>query len=257
MRFEVLGPVRVTREDDVAPVSGAVRLGLLGLLLAHANAPVPAETLLDALWDTADAPDPQRLHLTVHRLRRALGEPERLVLGPGGYVLRVAPDELDAQLFDDALEQAERTQDPCRRAPLLRGALRLWRGEAYQGLDLCPLAGDAERLTERRDAACEQLYAAELDCGRHETAVADLAALVRRHPLREHLHALLMTALCRSGRQADALAVYRTVRRTLVDELGVEPGPELRDLERRILAGGDDLVPRVHAAGSRPVTPVH
>ncbi|SKC34930.1 AfsR/SARP family transcriptional regulator [Krasilnikoviella flava] len=256
MRFEVLGPVRVTHGEDVAPVSGAVRLGLLGLLLANANAPVPAETLLDALWDTADPPDPQRLHLTVHRLRRALGEPERLVLDAGGYVLQVAPDELDAQLFVDALEQAERTADPCRRASLLRQALRLWRGEAYQGLDLCSLAGDAERLTERRDSACEQLCAAELDRGRHETAVADLAALVRRHPLREHPHALLMTALCRSGRQADALAVYRDVRRTLVDELGVEPGPELRDLERRILAGGDDLVLLAGGPGSRTVSRV-
>ena len=240
MRFEVLGPLRVTREDDVVPLSGRVRLGLLGLLLAHANTPVPPEMLLDALWGEADAPDPQRLHLTVHRLRRALGEPGRLVLDPGGYVLRVAPGELDAQLFDDAVAQAERTEDPCRRASLLRGALARWRGDAYQGLDLCPLVGDAERLTERRDAACELLYAAEIACGRHGTAVADLSALVRRHPLREHLHALLMTALWRSGRQADALAVYRGVRRTLVDELGVEPGPELRDLERRILSGGDD-----------------
>lgn len=242
MRFEVLGPVRVTRDGEVAPLSGAVRVGLLGLLLANANTPVPAETLLDALWDTPEAPDPQRLHLTVHRLRRALCEPARLTHGPGGYVLRVERGELDADLFDDALGQAARTEDPCRRASLLRHALGLWRGEPYQGLDLCSLAGDAGRLTERRDAACEQLYAAELDCGRHESAVADLTALVRRHPLREHLHALLMTALCRSGRQADALAVYRAVRRTLVDELGVEPGPELRDLERRILAGGDDLM---------------
>lgn len=237
MRFGVLGPVRVTREADTPPVCGAVRLGLLALLLARANAPVPAEALLDALWDADDPADLQRLQLTVHRLRRALGDPGRLEFDAGSYVLRVRPGELDAQLFDEALQRASDTRDPQCRAALLRSAVELWRGEPFQGLDLGPLAAETGRLTERRNTAIEQLYAAELECGRHENAVADLAGLVCVHPLRERLHALLMTALYRSGRQADALAAYRAARRTLVGELGLEPGPELRDVERRILAG--------------------
>lgn len=237
MRFEVLGPVRVTPGPGVPPVCGAVRVGLLALLLARANAPVPAESLLDALWDCDGPADLQRLQLTVHRLRRALGDPGRLVFDAGSYLLRVRPGELDAQLFDDALRRASESDDPRRRAALLRSATELWRGEPFQGLDLGPLAPETGRLAERRNVAIEQLYAAELECGRHETAVADLAGLVCLHPLRERLHVLLMTALDRCGRRADALAAYRSARCTLVGELGLEPGPELREVEQRILAG--------------------
>lgn len=243
MRFEVLGPVRVTGAWDATPVAGTVRVGLLALLLARANAPVPAETLLDELWAAADPADRQRLQLTVHRLRRALGDPGRVEHDGGGYVLRIGPGELDAQLFDDAVARAESTDDPDVRVDLLRPALELWRGSPFQGLDLGPLAAETGRLTERREAALEQLYAAELERGRHACVVADLAEAVRRHPLRERLHMLLMTALSGCGRQADALAAYRSARRTLVDELGLEPGPELRDAERRILAGECDAPP--------------
>lgn len=238
MRFDVLGPVRVRHGTAEVPVPGVLRQRLLALLLAHANTPVSAEWLSAALWGG----EPERrggskLHLLVHRLRKTLGEPERLVSDAGGYWMHVEPDELDVERFETLLDLAERNFDPQRRADMLRQALRLWRGTPYQDLDLTELAGEAQRIDERRLVALEQLHAAELDCGRHAFIIAELTELVRENPLRERLHALLMTALYRSGRQADALAVYRRARRTVVDELGLEPGHALRELEQRILAG--------------------
>ncbi|SFS52722.1 AfsR/SARP family transcriptional regulator [Saccharopolyspora flava] len=238
MRFDVLGPVRVRHGTVEVPVPGLLRQRLLGLLLAHANTPVSAEWLSTALWGgESERRGGSKLHLLVHRLRKTLGEPERLVSDAGGYLLQVEPDELDSERFETLLDLAERNFDPQRRADLLRQALRLWRGTPYQDLDLAELAGEAQRIEERRLAGLEQLHAAELDCGRHSFIIAELSDLVRENPLRERLHALLMTALYRAGRQADALAVYRRARRTMVDELGLEPGPALRDLEQRILAG--------------------
>ncbi|MEV4731475.1 BTAD domain-containing putative transcriptional regulator [Saccharopolyspora sp. NPDC049426] len=238
MRFDVLGPVRVRHGTAEVPVPGLLRQRLLALLLAHANTPISAEWLSAALWGG----EPERrggskLHLLVHRLRKTLGEPERLVSDAGGYWMHVEPDELDVERFETLLDLAERNFDPQRRADMLRQALRLWRGTPYQDLDLTELAGEAQRIDERRLVALEQLHAAELDCGRHAFIIAELTELVRENPLRERLHALLMTALYRSGRQADALAVYRRARRTVVDELGLEPGHALRELEQRILAG--------------------
>ncbi|GAB3671169.1 AfsR/SARP family transcriptional regulator [Saccharopolyspora tripterygii] len=238
MRFDVLGPVRVRHGTVDVPVPGLLRQRLLALLLAHANTPVSAEWLSVALWGG----EPERrggskLHLLVHRLRKTLGEPERLVSDAGGYWLQVEPDELDVERFETLLNLAERNFDPQRRVDMLRQALRLWRGCPYQDLDLTELAGEAQRIEERRLVALEQLHAAELDCGRHAFIIAELTELVRENPLRERLHALLMTALYRSGRQADALAVYRRARRTVVEELGLEPGQALRELEQRILAG--------------------
>lgn len=116
----------------------------------------------------------------------------------------------------------------------LREALSLWRGPPYGGLDVLPLADEAHRLSERRMGLVEQLHQAELELGRHAAAAA---ALVRRHPLRERLHHLLMAALAADGRRAEALAVYRRARGLLAGQLGLEPGEPLRELERRILAG--------------------
>ncbi|WP_158628653.1 AfsR/SARP family transcriptional regulator [Saccharopolyspora rhizosphaerae] len=237
MRFDVLGPVRVRHGTAEVPVPGLLRQRLLALLLAHANTPVSAGWLSTALWGGEPERRGSKLHLLVHRLRRTLGEPERLVSDAGSYSLQVGPDELDVERFETLLDLAERNLDPQRRVEVLRQALRLWRGSPFQDLDLAELVGEAQRVEERRLVALEQLHAAELDCGRHSFIIADLSELVRENPLRERLHALLMTALYRAGRQADALAVYRRARRTVVDELGLEPGPALRALERRILSG--------------------
>lgn len=238
MRFEVLGPVRVCQRTGAMSMSGRLRQSLLALLLAHADTRVPVDMLLDALWGgERDPRSAQKLQLLVHKLRKSLDEPERLVFDAGGYRLRVLPGELDAERFDGLVTEAGNTGDPHRRVELLREGLGLWRGAPYQGVDLVALTSDVQRLGERRLAALEALFTAELGCQRHATVVAELTELVGQHPLRERLHGLLMTALYRSGRQAEALAVYRDARRMLLDELGLEPGPELREIERRILAG--------------------
>ncbi|WP_158891636.1 AfsR/SARP family transcriptional regulator [Amycolatopsis anabasis] len=240
MRFDVLGPLRTHRGGEVVAVTGALRRALLAVLLARANEPVPADVLLDALWGgrTGDG-SVQRLQVNVHRLRGTLDDPERLSFGPGGYCLRVQPDELDAERFGALLDTADgvAAADPRRCAELIRQALALWRGTPYQGVDVPDLLGEIQRLSERRLVAAEQLYAAELRCGRHAEITGELADLVRRNPLRERLHGLLMTALYQSGRQADALAAYRRARDVLAEELGLDPGPELRTLERQILRG--------------------
>ncbi|WP_344126101.1 AfsR/SARP family transcriptional regulator [Saccharopolyspora halophila] len=225
------------------PVPGLLRQRLLALLLANANTGVSAEVLSTALWGAEpDKRSGGKLHLLVHRLRKTLEEPGRLISDERGYWMHVEPDELDVERFETILDLAESTPDPQRRVELLRRAHRLWRGAPYQDLDLGELAGEVHRISERRLVALEQLHAAELECGRHALIIAELTELVRANPLRERFHALLMTALYRAGRQADALAVYRGARSTLIEELGLEPGPALRELEARILAGEHDEV---------------
>ncbi|WP_346136839.1 AfsR/SARP family transcriptional regulator [Streptomyces carpaticus] len=238
--FAVLGPMEIRRGETGEAVTGRLRRTLLGVLLARPGGGVPADTLSDALW--GERPDERaaaRLQLHIHRLRAFLGDPDRLAFGVDGYRLRVAPGELDADRFETLIAEAlrVRAREPGRAAVLLREALELWRGVPFAGLEV-PLLDDwAHRLGERRLTAYEALYEAELACGNETAAVDGLSALVREHPLRERLHALLMTALYRAGRPADALAVYRTARERLVAELGLEPGPELRALERSVLAG--------------------
>ncbi len=215
---------------------------LLGVLLVRANEPVAADVLVDAMWD--GQPDPrakQKLQVHVHKLRRALGEPARLSFGPAGYRLAVRPGESDVARFAALVAQGAAADEPRRRAALVREALSLWRGAPYGGLDVPMLADEARRLAEHRLTALELLHEAELSSGRHAEVVAELAELVRAHPLRERLHGLLMIALDRAGRRADALEVYRTARRTLVEELGIEPGHELRAIEARILAGEPEV----------------
>ncbi|HEX2132546.1 MAG TPA: BTAD domain-containing putative transcriptional regulator [Actinophytocola sp.] len=240
MEFRVLGPVEVRRGDRVEVLSGRLQRTLLGLLLVRADQPVPVGVLTDALW--GDRPDPraaQRLQLHVHRLRGVLDDPDRLSLGAAGYRLRARPEEIDAERFDALVEagvaEAERT--PQRAIESLRAALALWRGSPFADVETPVLASWARRLADRRLAAAESLCHAELACGLHDAVIGELGDLVAEHPLRERLHGLLMTALYRAGRQSEALAAYQLARRTLVSELGVEPGPGLRELQRRILAG--------------------
>lgn len=248
MDFEILGPVRVGHAAETRAVRGRMQVVLLGSLLIRANQIVPADVLIDALWqgDRVDGAE-QKLHVHIHRLRRLLDDPDRISSEPGGYRLSVRPGELDAEVFESRLDQAAQAPDPERRAELLRGALELWRSTPFGGLDSAALTDAAQRWDERRLAATEQLYDAELALGRAGSAVADLADLVRRYPLRERLSGLLMTALHRSGRQADALQVYQQTRRTLVDELGLEPSAELQAIEQQVLAGDP--------AGARAATP--
>ncbi|MFJ4100711.1 AfsR/SARP family transcriptional regulator [Amycolatopsis japonica] len=236
MEFEVLGPIRIRSTGRAVAVTGRMQKVLLGTLLANANRDVPASTLVDVLWPGETDDSASKLYLHVHKLRRLLGEPDRLASGEGGYHLRVLPGELDAQRFESLVDEAV-ASDPRRCAALSREALALWRGEPYDGLDSPELAERARRLTERRLAAIETLCQAELAGGGPSSLVDELTELIRRHPFRERLHELLMIALYRAGRRTAALAVYRAARRLFVEELGIEPGPELREAERRILAG--------------------
>ncbi|MBN6039813.1 AfsR/SARP family transcriptional regulator [Amycolatopsis sp. 195334CR] len=236
MEFEVLGSVRL-RE---AVPTGRLRRTLLGVLLANANRVVPSSVLTDAMWgDQRDDRVVRNLHTHVHRLRGVLGEPGRLRSEPEGYLLTVLPGELDAERFEALIEDGIRTSahDPGRGAELIRKGLAIWRGAPFGGLDVPVLHDEARRLGEQRLLATEELYTAELAAGRHTAVITELTELVARYPLRERLHGLLMTALYRGGQQAGALAAYRTARAVLVEELGQEPGPELRQLERRILTG--------------------
>ncbi|WP_165913142.1 AfsR/SARP family transcriptional regulator [Tamaricihabitans halophyticus] len=170
-----------------------------------------------------------------------MAEPERLSFGPGGYRLTVLPGELDAEEFDTLVDDAisVSNQEPQRCAELLRKALAMFHGDPFQGIDLLMLTGEVQRYAERRLVALDELYAAELRSGRHAAVVGELTELANQHPLRERFHGLLMTALSRCGRQADALAAYRRAREISVVELGLEPGSELRAIEQRVLAGED------------------
>ena len=206
---------------------------LLGYLLLRANEVVAQDRLVDALWgESPPASAVTALHGYVSRLRRVLGA-DRLETRPPGYLLRVAAGELDLHRFRELLAQDRHEE-----------ALALWRGPPLDDLAFEDFAqSEIVRLAELRVSALEDRFERVLSDGRQAAVIGELAAAVRAHPLRERLAGQLMLALYRSGRQADALAAYRETRTTLVEELGLEPGDELKELERRILAHDPGLVP--------------
>lgn len=239
MDFEILGPLRARRGEQPIQLSAPMPRMLLGVLLTRANTPVPVDLLVDALW--AGERDPRaakKLQLHVHRLRRLLGDSERIRFDNGGYTLRVDPGELDAERFESALAEGTGIEEPARAVGVLRTALRLWRGDPFSDItDLPLLRAEADRLTERRLTGLAQLYGAELACGHANAIIPELVELAARHPMREQLQGLLMTALYQAGRQAEALEVYHRTRHALVEQLGLEPGNELQRLEHAILTG--------------------
>ncbi|TDD67183.1 tetratricopeptide repeat protein [Jiangella aurantiaca] len=249
MRFGVLGPLAVHDDHGTAvPVTSAKQRQLLAVLLTRRNTRVSADTLLEALWD-GRPPRSARANLQsyVHRLRRLLGE-SRIVHHRSGYQLEVRPGEADDEEFQrlaadgrDALAAG----DVAQAAELFHNAVALWRGpSAYADV---PESGtvdlEAARLGELRLAVVELRFEADLERGRHDLLVAELTSLVAANPLRQRLYRQLMLALHRSGRTADALDVYHRARAALVEELGLEPGPELRELERAILTEDPALAP--------------
>ena len=226
VEFRILGPLEVVGDDGrpIAVAAPKVR-AVLVLLLLNRNRVVPADVLVDELWDEQPpATAAKTLQVYVSQLRKALG-PERVETAHGGYQLRVEAGEVDA----DSFEQLVADGRP-------RDALALWRGPALvdvRGEHFARAA--AERLEEARLAATEDRIESELDAGRHAALVGELEQLADEFPLRERLRAQLMLALYRSGRQAEALEVYRRTRERLAEELGLEPGVELRELEQAIL----------------------
>jgi class 3 adenylate cyclase len=216
-------------------------------LLVHANRAVSIDRLIDALWSERDpAGAVKRVQVAIGRLRRVLEGDRPEGVEPvvrtvaGGYVLAVGQGALDAEVFRAGVEEGRAAVaggDPARGAEVLRRALGLWRGPALADVAHEPWAqGDIALLEELRLAAIEARVEADLQSGRHGELVGELQSLVREHPTRERLVSELMLALYRTGRQADALAAYRDATGRLLNELGLEPGPELRDLERAILA---------------------
>ncbi len=241
MDFGILGPLEVAdngREPVIAP--GKQR-ALLAILLLQANEVVSSDRLVEALWgEQPPASAAKSLQVHVSRLRKALGGPEGpITTAPNGYSIRVAPGELDLERFTRLAEEgrlALGADDPERGAELLREALSLWRGPPVADFTFEPFAQlEIGGLEELRLAALEDRIDADLARGRHAELVGELEALVAAHPLRERLRRQVVLALYRVGRQADALEAYRAARAKLMDELGLEPTPELRQLEQAIL----------------------
>ncbi len=248
MEFCLLGPLVVRRGDVVVAVPAGKQRAVLAALLLNANKVVAVGELAEALWGAAPPPSARvTIQNYVVRLRKALGEEGRSRIGtrPPGYVISVAAGELDVTRFGvllGAARQAGRDGSWETAAARARAALALWRGEPLADVESELLVlRDAPRLAELRLQALEIGVEADVRLGRHAEATGELRRLVMAHPLREHLHALLMLALYRDGRQAEALAVYRAARGVLVEELGAEPGRELRGLHEQILAGDPGL----------------
>jgi YVTN family beta-propeller protein len=237
--FRLLGPLEVSEDDRPLELGGAKQRALLAVLLLNGGEAVSADRLIDALWrDEAPASALNSVHIYVSQLRKALGD-GRLVTERRGYRLLLEPEQLDVERFERLVAQGRelRAQGDAERASeTLRSALSLWRGPALADFTYEPFAQtEIARLEELRLAALEERIDADLALGRDVELVPELEALVRDHPLRERLRGQLMLALYRSGRQAQALDVYRDGRRLLSDQLGLEPSPALRELEHRIL----------------------
>ena len=225
MEFRILGPLEVLDDGRQVDLGGPKQRALLAILLLHANEVVSTDRLMDALWED-EAPETSRkaLQVYVSQLRKVLGK-ERLHTRAPGYRVRVEPDELDLARFQ-SLVASGRPED----------ALSLWRGPALAEFAYQRFAQpEIARLEELRLDCIRNRVEMDLASGRHSSVVGELEALVAEHPLHEELRAQLMLALYRSGRQAEALAVFQEGRRALVDELGIDPSRVLRELERAIL----------------------
>jgi predicted ATPase/DNA-binding SARP family transcriptional activator len=239
VEYRILGPLEVVEGGRTLLVNGTRERALLAILLIHAGEVVSADRLVDELWGSDLPASPSNaLQVVVSRVRKMVGASPALVTRKPGYVLDVAPGELDAHSFGQLVERARQVPpgDQSRRSSLLGEALGLWRGPALAEFTLEDFARDEiARLEEARIQAVEMKADADLALGRHAELVGDLKALVAGHPLRERSRGQLMLALYRSGRQGEALRTFQEGRRALADELGVDPGPELAELHQQIL----------------------
>jgi len=255
-RFEVLGPVRGWRGKEELDLGSPQQRAVLVMLLLARGRQVSVDRLMDGLWgEPAPRSAVGTVRTYISRLRRALGTGAKG--GPGeriesigdGYVLRLDSPVLDLNVFEDLHSEARaawRRDEAKRAACLLREALGLWRGAALAGIP-GPYA-DSRRvpLAELRMTATEEQLAADIAVGDHTGAIADLRALLAEHPFREGLGELLMLALYKSGRQAEALDVFGTLRRRLRAELGIDPGPSLQAMHQRVLRADHRLMEAGH-----------
>jgi DNA-binding SARP family transcriptional activator len=252
LRIQVLGPVSAWLGDQALGLGPARQRALLALLAFRPGRPVSRDEIIDAVWGhSPPASAANGVHTYVKGLRRVL-EPDRprrsadgiLTSVTGGYLLRLKPELLDAVAAEQLISQASRLKvagDLPLAVRSLDSALALWQAVPLLGIPGPWAQTERIRLTELRLTAIEERGDVLLAAGQHAEAAVELASLVREHPLRERLRAQLMTALYRCGRQADALAVFTQTREILVDELGVEPGPGLQQLQQRILRADPDL----------------
>ena len=238
MEYRVLGPLEALGSEGPLPLGGAKQRALLTLLVLNANRVVSRERLIDELWGD-DPPETAvtSLQVYVSRLRKLLPEGS-LVTRPPGYVLEAEPESVDVLRFDRLSKEGRAALaggDPTTAARVIREALELWRGPALAEFANEPFAQiEGGRLEDMRIALLEERIDADLALGRHAELIGELDALIASNPHRERLREQLMLALYRSGRQIEALEVYRNVRATL-DEIGIEPGASLQNLERQIL----------------------
>src|SRR5690349_15019853 len=264
MDYRILGPLEAFDGDRPLPLGGARQRSVLALLLLHANEAVTRDVIVDELWGENPPPTAAKvLQNCISALRKELpGGTETLRTVGTSYALQLGAGELDRDRFEQRVAKgraALAAGDDEDAADELRAALTLWRGAP-----LCDFAyerfaqEEIVRLDELHVSAVEDRIDADLACGRADELVAELEALVARHPVRERLRRQLMLALYRTGRQADALSAYRDARQTLLGELGIEPTRALQELERAILAQDPELDgrrARTATSGSRAATP--
>jgi DNA-binding SARP family transcriptional activator len=262
MRFRMLGPLEVQTAGDWTSIGAAKWRAVLARLLLSAGQPVSTDTLIDELWgDDPPARATNLVSIYVLRLRRFIGDTDGQVLRtrPPGYLLQAGDDDLDSRQFERLLglgQQALADGDAAAAAQQLTGALGLWRGVALADVPASPFVdAEAERLNELRLAATELRIEADIARGRPRDVIPELHRLVADHPLREELWLLLMRALDAAGRRAQALTTYERARGVIADQLGVDPGPGLQDLFRRLLQA--DVRGPVVSPGpaTDPVTP--
>jgi DNA-binding SARP family transcriptional activator len=244
MEFRILGPLEVFDNGRIVDVGAAKQRALLAVLLLNANRVVSTDGLIEALWGERPPATAQKaLQVYVSQLRKAVGR-DRLVTRSPGYELDVGPGELDLERVETFVAEGQ-----------LEEALALWRGSPLAEFAYEPFAQtEIARLEELRLTCLELRISRDLIDGRHAALVGELEALVREHPLREQLRAQLMLALYRSGRQAEALEAYQAGRALLYDELGLEPGAELKDLQRAILEHDPALAPPQERKAPEPIS---
>ncbi|MEU3454983.1 BTAD domain-containing putative transcriptional regulator [Micromonospora sp. NPDC006766] len=263
--FRLLGPVEAYRDGIQLPLNGKQR-SLLTVLLLNANRVVATSQLAEAVWGQHLPASPEaRVRLLISELRRAFGsDGKRLILTrQPGYLLRVGPDQIDVDAFRRTVAQAQDAAAHGRPEVALERydtALAVWRGAALGGVRGAFADAEVSRLTELRERVAEDRAEVMMTLGRHAELVPELRRLVVEHPLRERPHAQLMMALYRSGRCGEALELYAQLRKRLVEELGLEPTPQLQRLQQQILAGDPALHPpvaavRSPASSARPSSP--
>ncbi|MGO1052846.1 BTAD domain-containing putative transcriptional regulator [Crossiella sp. CA198] len=257
LRFELLGPVRAWLDGAETDLGAPQQRALLGVLLLHEGTVATQDVLVEAVWGSAPPPAVGGMVRSyISRLRRALGDarPASVIRSvAGGYALATEPGQLDLADFQQQLSaarEARRTGELDAEATALRAALELWQGLPLAGVRGEYAERERERLRQLRLTAAEDLAAAELELGRHVEAVSALTPLIIEEPLRERARVLIMLGLYRSGRQAEALELYQDAVRRFTDELGLDPGAELREMQRRILRADPGLT------GPTPVRPL-